>query len=157
MLKKQLLKLSFVIILFSQHGIADTIFLKNGDKISGKISSMQKNDIKDIKSDETITVEFADHSQFPGLLVQTEKGPSIKNPNISSAAPINLSKIEPINPPIISNDAEVDGGIHLGGSKASGNTQTQSFHADANIIAKAGNNKFSAGAAYNQDANNRRF
>ena len=169
MLKKQLLKLSFVIILFSQHGIADTIFLTNGDKISGKISSMQKNelkfitpyaeinvpwgDIKNIKSDESITIEFDDLSQFSGLLLQTEQGPSLKNPNISSPVPINLSNIKSINPPVISNDAEVDGSIHLGGSKASGNTQTQSFHADANITAKAGNNKFTAAATYNQDAN----
>jgi len=167
--KNLLLKLGFVITLLSQHVIADTIFLTNGDIISGKISSMQKNellfrtpyaeikvpwnDIKDIKSDETITVEFADHSQFSGLLVQTENGPSIKNPNLSSPVPIKLSKIKSINPPVVSNNAEVDGSIHLGGSKASGNTQTQSFHADANIIAKAGNNKFTAGAAYNQDAN----
>lgn len=158
-----------LIISTSQSVSADTIFLKNGDRISGKVMSMHQNklrlqtsyaeiaipwaDIKNMSSDQSITVELTDGSRLKGSLIQSEQGPSIQNTSLSSSIPLSLDNIVAINPPIISDDAIIAGGIHFGGSKSSGNTDNQAFHADVEIIARAGNNKFSAGAQYNQVAN----
>lgn len=145
------------------------VFLKNGDRISGKIITLTETElnfstsyseitlprtvIEKISSDSINTIELTDGSQLKGRLVQTEQGASLKNSTLPSPIPLDFKKINAINPPIISDDAIVTGKIHLGGSKATGNTDTQTFHADAGIIARAGNNKFSAGAEYNQAAN----
>lgn len=167
------LPLYFLLTLsLSQSLYADIVFLKNGDRISGKIATMYKSelklttsyseitipwsDIKNINSDQPITVELTDGSQLKGMLVQTNNGPSIKNPNLSSAIPLSLNNISAINPPVISDNAIVTGGVHIGGSKTSGNTDNQEFHADALITARTGNNKFSAGINYNQSANDGR-
>lgn len=162
------LSLCFVLSL-SQTVTADTIFLNNGDRITGSISTMQKSeltfktsyaeitipwaDIKNIESDHPITVELSDGSLLNGLLVQSAQGPSIKSNSLSASIPLNFNNISALNPPAISNDAIVTGGVHVGGSKSSGNTDTQEFHADAEIIARTGNNKYSAGIEYNQAAN----
>lgn len=158
-----------VALALSQSVSADTVFLKNGDRISGKVTTMHKSalkfktpyseitipwsDIKNLSSDQSITVELTDGSQLKGQLIQSAQGPSIKNPNLASAIPLSLDNISAINPPTVSNDAVITGGVHFGGSKSSGNTDNQAFHADVEMVARAGNNKFSAGAEYNQVAN----
>ncbi len=162
--------LSLCFLLFLGQTVqADTVFLNNGDRISGTITTMQKSelklatpyseitipwaDIKNIDSDKSITVELTDGSQLKGQLVQTNQGLGIKSTSLTSPVPLNFNNISAINPPAISNDAVVTGGVHIGGSKSSGNTDNQEFHGDAEIIARAGNNKFSAGIQYNQVAN----
>jgi len=162
--------LSLLFLLFmSQSIFADIVYLQNGDRISGKITSMLKSelklatsyseitipwaDIKDITSDQTIVIELNDGSQLNGLLTKTEQGASVQTTTLAKAIPVTLNDISAINPPIISDKAIVTGGVHIGGSKSSGNTEKQAFNADANIEARSGNNKFSAGAAYHQAAN----
>lgn len=148
---------------------ADTVFLNNGDRISGSIATMHKSelvlktsyseitipwaDIKNIDSNQPITVELSDGSQLKGLLVQTNQGPGIKSDSLSATVPLSFNNISALNPPVISDNAIVTGGVHVGGSKSSGNTDNQEFHADAEVIARTGNNKFSAGIEYNQAAN----
>lgn len=157
-------------LMISQPLYADVVFLKNGDRISGKITTLNekelkfttsyseiiipRTDIEKISSDSSNTIVLTDGSQLKGMLIETKHGPSIKNHNLPSPIPLDFKNINAINPPVISDNAVVTGGIHLGGAKATGNTDTQSFHADAGITARAGNNKFSAGAEYNQAANN---
>ena len=161
--------LLFFIYSLSQPLYADLVFLKNGDRITGKVSSMLKNelklttpyseltipwhDIKNITSDQPVIVELEDGSQLKGLLTLSDQGsPSIQTTSLTSATPISLEKVNAINPPIISNDAIITGAAHLGGSKTSGNTTKQAFNADGKISARSGNNKYSAGATFRQSS-----
>ncbi len=148
---------------------ADQVFLKNGDRFSGKISSMAGNALKfetayseikipwdaieSISSEEQITLELADDSQIKGVLMQTPQGISLQNPTFGQAMDFNLDDIQAINPED-PNEMKVDGSIHVGGYKASGNTDNQSFHADGEVIVYNELNKFMLGGIYNQASNN---
>ncbi len=156
----------FFSLSFSQSIYADTIFLQNGDRITGNIISMQENqlkfstpysdlsipwaDIKRISSDHTITVQLNNSSQLKGLLTFSDQGPRIQSSPLATAIPIKLANIKALNPPIISNDVVISGEIHAGGTKASGNTKNQTINAEAKIIIKSGKKKLSAGALYYQ-------
>ncbi len=167
-MKKALLLLFIHSITVS--ALADTIYLKNGDHISGQISTMTiselefktpystlkipRSDIKNIVSKQPVTVALTDGSQLKGQLIETASGPAIQNNNLTTPIPLSLTNIKAINPPVISDEAIVTGSAHLGGSKTTGNSKTQSIHADAKIVAHTANNKYTAGFEYNQAANN---
>ena len=149
--------------------LADTAFFTNGDRISGQISTMTesklefktpystltipRSDIKNIVSSQAITVELGDGRQLKGQLIETASGPAIQNNNLNTPIPLSLTNIKAINPPVISDEAIVTGSAHLGGSKTTGNSKTQSIHADAKIVTRTANNKYTAGFEYNQAAN----
>jgi len=148
---------------------ADIIYLNNGDRISGKITTMVKSELKlvtayseitipwtdiiNISANESITVKLTDGSQFTGNIIETKQGLGIKTSSLAKPVPLGLANINAINPPPIPLDTIITGDIHLGGSKASGNTDNQALHADTEIIVTSDKNKFSAGVKYNQAAN----
>ncbi len=165
---QKILKFLFILSLWGS-AQADTVFFTNGDRISGQISTMTeselafktpysmlkipRSDIKNIISNQEIVVELTDGSQFKGQLIETASGLVIQNNNLNTPIPLSLVNIKALNPPVVSNEAIISGSGHLGGSKTTGNSKTQSIHADAKIVARTANNKYTAGFEYNQAAN----
>ncbi len=149
---------------------ADVLLLKNGDRISGTVVSMQQSQLKfaskyaemtvpwrqvvEIRSEKAVSVELNDASKINGVLSKSQGGLAIKNKTTSQTVVVSMETVNAINPAQKPDQALVSGKIHVGGSKASGNTDNQAFHADAEIVAKMGDNRFTAGAEYNQAANN---
>lgn len=155
----------------SQVLFADVLLLKNGDRVTGKVSSMKQNklffhteyaelavpwqDIAQLESTEKLTLELSDNSLLKGVLIRTEnESATIQLAELSKHLPIKMDDIKAINPPIVTDEPRLSGGINLGGSKTSGNTDAQTIHADASLVAQFGKDKFTALAEYNQAANN---
>lgn len=157
------------IIIFANVSSADTILLTNGDKISGKILNMSQGEITietsyagkisllwdrvtGILSDEPIQVVLNDKTSLYGNLQSTAKGKmKLKIGKIVETLSFDLTEVQAINlKKEDNNGAKLHGRIDVGLSKTNGNTETESHHINAQIIARTENNRYTAGFEYNK-------
>lgn len=157
--------------MFAQPVVADVILLKNGDRLTGTIQFMEQrelvfigtyaemtipwNDVVMVNSENELTVELFNARKITGRIRQSTQGVQIFPVDSQETVAVSLSDISSINP-YVPYDMEIAGEIHLGGSKASGNTRSQSINADLEISAKIERNKWTLGAEYHQAANGHR-
>ncbi|HFD12495.1 MAG TPA: DUF481 domain-containing protein [Crenotrichaceae bacterium] len=150
---------------------ADTVHLNNGDKISGEILSTDDGEITiateyagDVKvkwesvanfeSNKVVTVELKDKSRVKGLAVPSQPGQlSLRSDQLANPVVIDINQIAAVNPPDLGH-IPLSGKLNIGGMKQSGNTDNQTFHADAELIALGPNNRTTIGVLYNQGASN---
>ncbi len=149
--------------------VADTIYLNNGDKISGNIQSTNNDEIVitteyagDIKlkwesitsfeSKKIVTVELKDKSRVKGIAIPAQPGQlSLRSDQFVNPVVIDINQIAAINPQSYDH-IPLSGKLNIGGMKQTGNTENQTFHADAELVAKGPNNRTTIGVEYNQGA-----
>ncbi len=153
------------------NAFADTLYLNNGDKITGKIISSDDVNITiateyagDIKlkwasvayfeSQQPVTIKLKDKSTVIGTALPSVPGKlSLKPDQQTNPVTINVDQIVAVNPPNPDN-FPLSGQVNIGGMKHSGNTNNQTLHADVELQARGENNRTTIGAIYNQGANN---
>jgi putative salt-induced outer membrane protein YdiY len=186
LLKKYFFLLLIIITLslFSKISIADQIFLKNGDVVSGEIIKKETDqlvfktsyageikikwsDISTLVSKKPLKLVFDDGTKLNGLLDKTEDG---KVQVISSSDTQNKSyavnELKYVNPsPALTGEGLVwSGHINAGTTYTSGNSDTKSARLDAETIARGLDNRYTLGGfifwaedSGNQTASNSRL
>jgi len=154
--------------------LADEVFLKNGNHLSGTIVFMGEGKL-------VLETDFAGRlaidwghverlSADAPLTVVLEEGSTLKGTSRPSAAPnrlllngesipdplmIELSKIKAINPPD-ERPIKLNGRINVGLNKASGNTDLENAHIDAEFLARTVSHRVTLGGAYNRASEDNR-
>ncbi|MCH9698769.1 MAG: DUF481 domain-containing protein [Gammaproteobacteria bacterium] len=168
-MKRIRLLLSAIVLLFSTTLLSDTLKLVNGDQISGNIKSTDNDEITieteyagelkikwssiaNFESNKIVTIELKDKSRIKGIAIPSKSGQlALKSEQFVNPVLIDINQIASVNPR--SNEQiPLSGRVNIGGMKQSGNTDNQTFHADAELVARGPNNRTTIGVEYNQGA-----
>lgn len=161
--------LGITALLSVQPAVADVIQMKNGDRISGKVSAMagdkltirtsygdmavKWSEVASVATDATTEVMLDDKTLLSGKVSSDSDGTlNITSNEIVQSAPIALTRVSYINPPanVSGRGLKMSGRINAGAARTSGNTDTQNIHVDGEAVARGVNNRFTVGAMYNQ-------
>jgi putative salt-induced outer membrane protein YdiY len=149
---------------------ADEVYLKNGNRLSGTIVSMDEgklvletefagrltidwSHVERLSAKAPLTLVLADGSTLRGIPAPGETPGRLTLDTAS--VPIAVSLVTAINPqeepPV-----KFSGRINVGLNKASGNTDKESGHVDAEVIARTTSHRLTVGGAYNRASDNNR-
>jgi putative salt-induced outer membrane protein YdiY len=154
--------------------LADEVFLKNGNHLSGTIVSMGEGklvletnfagrltidwgSVERLSTDAPLTIVLADGSTILGIPGPDETPGRLKlaAEPLSDPVPVELALVAAINPPE-EPPVKFNGRINVGLNKASGNTDKENAHVDAELIARTAKQRFTMGGAYNRASDNNR-
>ncbi len=159
-----------ILLFLAEIATADTLSLSNGDIIRGEIIAVNEGKlvveteyggeipvkidfINTLETSNPVTIKLNDDSYFTGILTASQSGHIYLKPEDSSETLwINLSQISEFNPPLTEKKTKFSGYVNVGGIKTSGNSEKQTFHTDAEIIARGEKRRASIGVQYNQGA-----
>jgi putative salt-induced outer membrane protein YdiY len=150
--------------------LADEVFLKNGNHLSGAIVSMSEGklvletefagrltidwaQVERLSTEAPLTLVLADGSTLRGIPAPDETPGRLKLR--AEAVPVELPLVMAINPQA-EPPVKFSGRINVGLNKASGNTDQENGHVDAEFIARTTNHRFTVGGAYNRASDNNR-
>jgi len=153
---------------------ADEVYLKNGDRLSGKIDSLGEQKlmletefagklaidwahVDRISTNEPLTVVLENGVILKGIVKPSDTPGRLELARESTAEPepVELAQVKAINPPEES-AVKLNGRINLGFSKTSGNTDLENTHADAEIVARTVNHRLTLGGEYNRASEDNR-
>lgn len=154
--------------------LADEVFLKNGNHLSGTIVSMGEGQlvletdfagrltinwghVERLSTDAPLTLVLADRSTIRGIPGpgQTPGRLKVAAEPLSDPVAVELAFVTAINPPE-EPPVKFNGRINVGFNKASGNTDKENGHADAELIARAAKHRITLAGAYNRAEDNNR-
>lgn len=167
-----------VILLFiCNFSWADEIFLKNGDRISGKILNMKDSklfistsysgeisitwqEVLSLKTDEEISVLLNDDTLIYGNTQGTENGVMrLSTSKIAERVSFSLVDVKAINPdpPVEEPAVKMKARLNYGITSTRGNTEKDTQHFDGEFVARTDINRYTAGGELNksEDRGNR--
>jgi putative salt-induced outer membrane protein YdiY len=167
---KKLKKTVLLLMLFSPTVFADTVTMKNGDVLTGKIIKKDTDklvfktpytgnikitwsEIKSLSSDQPVKMVLADESSFSGLLTASDAGHAkIKLADLNTTTDIDLKDLTYINPsPEVYLDGVVwKGHLDIGGAITQGNTDTSSVRLEGETVARTKHNRYTLGGEANR-------
>ena len=163
--------LTTLVLLISQVAFGDTISLKNGDHITGNVTSMSGGrlivdtvyasginidwtHIKTLQTEDALTLLMSDESVYEGkvialasekIVIQTKSGRQIS---------IDAQSLEYINPPAYELDKFVwQGDVNLGMNATKGNSRIDNLHIDGELKFRNRFNRYIVGGQYNLQKN----
>jgi putative salt-induced outer membrane protein YdiY len=167
-----LLGIAFVLVVTTAR--ADEVHLKNGNQLSGKLGSLVDGkleletdyagkltidwgQIERISTDQPLTVVLNDGSMLTGTLrPSTAAGPmELSTSALADPKRIEYASVKALNPPV-EPAIKLSGRVNVGLNKASGNTDSESGHADAEMVARSEKHRFTVGGTYNREEDNNR-
>jgi len=147
---------------------ADEVHLKNGNLLSGKLVSVVDGkleletdyagkltidwgQVERISTDQPLTVVLNDGSTLTGTIrPSTASGRmELSTPSLSDPTVVEFANVKALNPPV-EPAIRLSGRINVGLNKSSGNTDSESGHADAEFVARSEKNRFTVGGSYNR-------
>ncbi len=173
---KKLLQLLLALCLFvASSGFADELILHNGDRLTGSVVRMQEgqlvfdtkyageieidwSQVAKINTDKPIQVILSDETSLRGLTKHAEEGKmKLKMGKIVETVSFDLSEVKAINPKPKEAEPSVKlhGRVNVGISSASGNTDTESYHMDGEMVARTEMNRYTVGIEYNREEDNK--
>ncbi len=173
MMKTVFYILALSLIALSAH--ADTVTLKNGDKISGTVVRKEDSnlvfktayagelkiawgEIVSLATDKPVVVVLDNDTSIEAakLAPTTTGSTSISTPNVGKPVEVALASVKYINPSIETSGkgVKVNGRVNVGASIASGNSVNESYNADAEVIMRTKTNRTTAGANLYQASDN---
>jgi len=166
------LSLFFLMVFMADPGWADEIQLANGDRISGRILSMdtgnlqletpyagiitvQWDQVVGLSTDDPVRVVLSDETSLKGSPEEAEMGKmKLKMGKIVETVSFDLAEVQAINPkPGDKPAVKLGGRVNVGLASSSGNTETESYHVDGEIVARTEKNRYTAGIEYNREEN----
>jgi putative salt-induced outer membrane protein YdiY len=152
--------------------LADEVFLKNGNHLSGTIVSMGEGklvmetdfagrlaidwgSVERLSTDAPLTVVLEDGSILKGRPSAAPNRLMLNGEAIQDPSMIELSRVKAINPPD-ERPIKVNGRINVGLNKASGNTDLENAHVDAEFLARTISHRVTLGGAYNRASEDNR-
>ena len=157
-----ILTVLFVVLAWGQAS-ADEVWLKNGDRLTGKVVSLDAGtlvfktsyagdlsikweEVVNLKTDEPIKVVLGDETTAQGPVSPGDSGKvKVKAEQVTEPDTVDLANVKTINPkPPMRTTARVN----VGASFTSGNTDTQDIYADGEFIARTDQNRYTIGGLY---------
>lgn len=148
--------------------LADDVYLKNGNHLSGTIVSMSEGKlvletefagrltidwahVERLSTEAPLTLVLADGSTLRGIPAPDETPGRLTLAAASPAdsVPVELARVTAINPPD-EQPIKLNGRINVGFNKASGNTDLKNAHIDAELLARTISHRVTLGGAYNR-------
>jgi len=148
---------------------ADEVWLKNGDRLTGKVVSLDSGllilktsyagdlsikweEVANLKTDEPVKVVLGDETTAQGPVSPGDSGKvKIKAEQVAEPVTIDLANVKTINPkPPLSTTLR----ISVGATKNSGNTENQDFYGQLDFVARTAMNRFSLGGNYQRSEDN---
>jgi putative salt-induced outer membrane protein YdiY len=144
---------------------ADELRLKNGDRITGKVISMEKNkleietayagkitvewqDVVNLTTESPITVQVGENISLHGTAEPAREGEMrVKQEKIAESSTFDLSKVTEINPkpkPAI----KISARVNIGASRTTGNSDTGAVHLDGQFSARTEKNRTTINGEY---------
>jgi putative salt-induced outer membrane protein YdiY len=164
------LSLLLALLLAAFPGRADEIRLTNGDRISGKILSMEQGELRietsyagtiavqwgqvaTLSTEDPVQVVLSDETSLKGSTRSADAGQmKLKMGQIVETVSFDLAEVQAINPePEDTKAVKLSGRVNVGLAKSSGNTETESYHVDGEIVARTEKNRYTAGIEYNRE------
>lgn len=146
---------------------ADSVTLKNGDKISGTVVNKEDgnlifktsyageikiawSEIVSLSTDKPVVVVLDNDTSIEAAkLAPSESGTaSISTPNVGKPVDVALASVKYINPSIEASGkgVKITGRVNVGVSIASGNSDNESYNADTEVILRTKTNRTTVGA-----------
>lgn len=157
-----------VVIAFLGTAFGDEIRLKNGDRLSGKIVSMEKDllilstsyagkvsvkwdEVALFSTDEPVTVDLGSDTRVRGMAKGAEEGKIAVNlEGGAGVLTFNPSQVKALNPSPPPPALTLGGHINVGVNVADGNSETTNIYADAEMVARTEKNRFTMGGRHSQ-------
>ena len=162
---------TILIFSFTGQSVADELYLKNGDRITGQVITMAEGElifetsyageihidwaeVSELKTDAPITVILSDETSLQGIPSPAEEGEmKLETEIIAEPVSFNIAEVKVINPivePPVKLLARVNFGLRIEG----GNTDEEDYHIDGKIVARTKKNKFTAGLELDREETN---
>lgn len=144
---------------------ADEVRLKNGDRITGNIVSMENDElvlktsyagkitvkweeVANFSTDGNIDVVFTDGTRLKGATAKPDDGKVAFY--IKQAQPLTFDpdQVKAINPKPPEPSVKLSGYANVGINVSKGNSDTETYHADGQFVATTVKNRFTAGVEY---------
>ncbi len=157
-----ILTLLFVFLVWGEAS-ADEVWLKNGDRLTGKVLSLdggtlvfktsyagdlsiQWGEVVNLKTDEPIKVVLGDETTAEGSVSPGDSGKvKVTAEQVAEPVTVKLANVKTINPkPPLRTNLRANAGFSMTG----GNTDTQDFYADAEFMARTLENRYTIGGLY---------
>ena len=152
------------IFLTAGNTIADELWLKNGDHITGKVVRMENKtlifetsyagevsvkwgEITNIRTDEPIQMVLSNEVSTHGIVTPAENGKvKVKIDKIEEPVTFELAQVETINPKPPGPAVKIKARANVGLTGDRGNTDTDSLYIDGEFVARTEKNRYTVGA-----------
>ncbi len=142
--------------------------MKNGDRLSGQIIGMknhtltietpyagqiniQWDQVTSIETDSIVHVVLEDKTAGHRIVKKTETGElKLKTENLMEPLRFSISQVEFINPPI-EPSVKFKGGVNAGIDINKGNTDTDAYYLDGELVARTKKNRYTVGGEVNRE------
>ena len=153
----------FLVLLVWGEPSADEVWLKNGDRLTGKVValdggtlvfktsyagdlSIQWGEVGNLKTDGPIKVVLGDETTAQGQVSPGDSGKvKVKDEQVAEPVTVDLANVKTINP---KSPLRTKLRANTGLSMTRGNTDTQDIYADAEFMARTLQNRYTMGALY---------
>jgi len=151
--------------------LADEVYLANGDRVSGTVVKkagdvltvmtefageigIAWDKVVSVSTEAPVVVQLDDATLLTGALARSGDGSvGIAGSGLVQAGQVPVAQIAMINPPAPENGVKLSGRANAGVYIAKGNTDKEAYHGDIEAVARTKQNRFTAGAIYNQAVN----
>jgi len=148
--------------------LADEIRMKNGDRISGRVISMDSgtltveteyagkiairwNQVEALQADSPVHIVLEDETRAHGMLKTTSDGIlELDTDDVTRPLEFLPSRVAAINPPITP-PAKITGRVNAGLDVKKGNTDTEAYHVDTELVARTEKNRYTLGGEANRE------
>jgi putative salt-induced outer membrane protein YdiY len=147
--------------------LADTVVTSNGDTLNGRITGMRDGrltlaapyaeitipwpEVRSASTDDSVVITLADGTKVIGTLNATSDGQLQVQPDGATSPvvfPVSVvTKIHPGDSPEAI--LKTSGFVNIGIKTTEGNTDTESYHADAEFVARTAANRYTVGTVLN--------
>jgi len=160
--------LAVLLSAFAMPCVADTVVLDNGDRLTGTIARLESGKlvfntkyagdikidlghIRNLQSEGTMTVVLSNGQRLYGKLSGDGAEVTVQPTEQSAPEQEPLARVTDILPGVVTGrEWKRSGHVNVGWSDATGNTEVSRLHADAEIVAQQGKNRYTAGFSLNQ-------
>lgn len=155
-----------VVLLIWCPALADEVWLKNGDRLTGKVVSLEEGtlllsttyagdvsinweEVANLKTEEPIKIILSDETAVQGPIQPGAGGQvHVKAETLAEPVTTDLASVKTINPkppkPPLSTTLRVNAGAGF----ASGNTDKEDIYADGEFVARTDRNRYTIGGLY---------
>jgi len=157
-------------LLIAENVLADEIWLKNGDRITGTVKKMEDkvlifktpyagemsikwDEITAVTTDSPIEMVLDDDTSFLGTMVPAPEGQielQLVDETVERLA-VDLSEVKAINPTPPKRGLEIKARLNLGVNVKTGNTDTEAYDVDGKVSLRSEKNRLSFYGEYELD------
>ena len=163
---------SIFVVTISGRVMADELWLKNGDHITGKIIRLEAEtllfdtgyageisidwkQIENLKTDAPVKIVVGRDTTIQGVVSPGQEGKvTVRSEDLREALDIELAQLKVINPKPPPPALRTRARVNFGASFTDGNTQTETVYGDGELIARTKKNRYTLGGVYKRSEDN---